>query len=76
MFTHSPASTLVELVCNTQTHRLCRLARLDHDEGSVPERELTDRSLCRGKNMIGMSMQDSNAHSQSCLPNPSCVAGR
>jgi len=40
LFMYSPACTLAELVCNIQTHRYCRLVRLDHDAGSVPEREL------------------------------------
>jgi len=74
MFTHSPACTLVELVWNIQTHRDCRLDRLDHDAGSVPEREMLDRSLCREQNVTGMSMRDSSTHSQGCISTPSCVA--
>ena len=76
MFTHSPACTLVELVCNIQTHRPCRLDRLDHDAGSVPERKVNSRSLCREQSVIGMRMRDSSTHSQGCVPTPSCVAER
>jgi len=47
LFPHSPACTLAELVCNIQTHRYVKLVRVDHDAGSVPERELLDRSLHR-----------------------------
>jgi len=53
MFADSPACTLVELVCNIQTHITCMLVRVDHDAGSVPEKELLDSNLCKEQNATG-----------------------
>ena len=52
LFTYSPACTLAELVCNIQTHSSCKLVRADHEVGSVPDKELLSRNLCREQKVI------------------------
>jgi len=58
LITYSTACALAELVCNIQTHISCMVVRVDHDAGSVPERELLSRYLCMEHNRIGAQHEE------------------
>jgi len=52
LFIGSQTCTSAQPVSKYQTHRCVILARDDHDKGSVPEKELKERSLRPECNMM------------------------